>query len=146
MLGDAVLRAAAADPESDAVVMPDRRWSYGRLAERAEGVARSLIALGIEPGDRVGTLIPNGPECLSALFGVALAGATVVPINARFRAPEMRHILLDSGARVAITSDLMDAHADLAARLDETDVDVTKVLLGAKRREGFVSEAEFDAL
>ena len=58
--------------------------------------------------------MPNSAECLAALFGTALAGATVVPINARFKAPEMRHILADSEAKVVLTSDLMDAHANLS--------------------------------
>ena len=49
-LGDALLRAAATDPERDAVVLPGERWSYGRLAERAQGVARSLAALGVRAG------------------------------------------------------------------------------------------------
>ena len=116
-LGDALLRAAATDPERDAVVLPGERWSYGRLADRAQRVARSLAALGVAPGDRVAVLMPNSAECLAALFGTALAGATVVPINARFKAPEMRHILADSEAKVALTSDLMDAHANLSDQL-----------------------------
>src|SRR5690348_8136736 len=116
-LGEALRRAAAADPDRDAVVLPGERWSYGRLAERAERVARSLAALGVAPGDRVAVLMPNSPQCLAALFGTALAGAIVVPINARFKAPEMRHILADSGAKVVLTSDLMDAHANLSDQL-----------------------------
>src|SRR5688500_15045927 len=130
-LGDALLRAAATDPERDAVVLPGERWSYGRLAERAEGVARSLAALGVAPGDRVGVLMPNSAECLAALFGTALAGATVVPINARFKAPEMRHILADSEAKAVLTSDLMDAHANLSDQLRAATTEVPIVLLGA---------------
>ena len=145
-LGDALLRAAAAGPERDAVVLPGERWSYGRLAERAQGIARSLAALGVAPGDRVAVLMPNSAECLAALFGTALAGATVVPINARFKAPEMRHILADSGAKVVLTSDLMDAHSNLSDQLRAATTEVPIVLLGAKVEEGLIGEAEFDAL
>ena len=145
-LGDALLRAAATDPERDAVVLPGERWSYGRLAERAQGVARSLAALGVAPGDRVAVLMPNSAECLAALFGTALAGATVVPINARFKAPEMRHILADSAAKVVLTSDLMDAHANLSDQLRAATTEVPIVLLGAKVEPGLIGEAEFDAL
>src|SRR4051794_37122086 len=147
-LGDALLRAAAADPERDAVVLPGERWSYGRLADRSSGVARSLVALGVSPGDRVAVLMPNGAECLAALFGIALAGATVVPVNARFRAPEMRHILVDSAAAAVITSDRMDAHANLSDRLAEAlpGLAAKAVLFGAKQAPGFITEADFDAL
>ena len=145
-LGDALLRAAAAGPERDAVVLPGERWSYGRLAERAQGIARSLAALGVARGDRVAVLMPNSAECLAALFGTALAGATVVPINARFKAPEMRHILADSGAKVVLTSDLMDVHSNLSDQLRAATTEVPIVLLGAKVEEGLIGEAEFDAL
>ena len=90
--------------------------------------------------------MPNSAECLAALFGTALAGATVVPINARFKAPEMRHILADSAAKVVLTSDLMDAHANLSDQLRAATTDVPIVLLGAKVEPGLIGEAEFDAL
>ena len=49
-------------------------WSYTDLWERANEVARSLHAMGIGKGERVGVLFTNRPEFLSAMFGAALAG------------------------------------------------------------------------
>ena len=72
-VGDALLRTAAERPQTTALVTPAGRWTYAQVAERASVVARGLIALGVEPGDHVGMLLPNSFECLTTLFGVALA-------------------------------------------------------------------------
>jgi fatty-acyl-CoA synthase len=144
-LGDAAER-----PDGPALVMPGERRTYRQLGERASGVARSLAALGVRPGDRVGVLVPNGFDCLRALFGVSLAGATIVPINARFKPPEIRHIVVDSGAAAIITSDQMDDHANLTemltAALDGLDDPPQVVLLGTKEVPGIVGQEAFDGL
>ena len=50
------------------------RWSHDDLWAQANAVARSLVACGVGKGTRVGVLMTNRPEFLSAVFGVALAG------------------------------------------------------------------------
>ena len=118
-VGDALLRTAAAHPDTDAVVTPEGRWSYQQLADAATRVARNLIGMGVGPGEHVGVLIPNGFECLAALFGVALSGAAVVPINARYRSVELAVIAQDADLVAIITSDLSDAYVDFTALLRE---------------------------
>lgn len=77
-----------------------RRVSYGQLRERAGRAAALLAAQGIAPGDRVGVLATNSAECLEAIFGIALLGAVVVPMNFRAGAEELTHLLADAGVRV----------------------------------------------
>ena len=81
-LGDLLLKAADRWPDRDAIVFPEIRYSYAKLAHRA----RALIAMGIARGDHVGILMPNWMPYLELIFGCALAGAVPVPINARFKA------------------------------------------------------------
>jgi fatty-acyl-CoA synthase len=57
------------------------RWSYGELYERALGVAKALVASGLDKGERVGILMTNRPEFLAAVFGVALAGGVAAPLS-----------------------------------------------------------------
>jgi len=59
---EALLRGAAKHPDRDCIVVSDQRVTYAEQEARARVVSRSLIALGIERGDRIGILIANGLE------------------------------------------------------------------------------------
>jgi fatty-acyl-CoA synthase len=145
-LGDLLLKAA---PEADAVVFPEERWTFGELAERARTFARGLIGLGIEAGDRVGVLMANSPDAIASIFGIALAGATVVPINTRYRAVELPFVVSDAGVRAILTSDRIDDYVDLLGLLTDALPDLSAlsvVALGAKTRPGTISEPDFLAL
>ena len=89
-MGQMLLHSAAEHPDKDALVFPDTRLSYQDLADGATQVADSLIATGIEAGEHVGVLMTNHPDLVISVFGAALAGCVVVPINARYRTSELR--------------------------------------------------------
>src|SRR5436309_14298537 len=88
-IGHLLLRSARRDPDHEALVFPGVRWSYAELAERAWSVARSLVALGVQRGDHVGILMTNHPDIVATFFGISLAGAVAVPVNARYRTAEL---------------------------------------------------------
>lgn len=73
----------------------DRRisWSYDELLARSLEVARALIATGAGKDSRIGILMTNRPEFLSALFGVALAGAVAVSLSTFSTQDELTHLL-----------------------------------------------------
>lgn len=73
--------------------------TYGELWERAARVAGGLRAAGLQPGDRAAILLPNGVEWVLAFWGVQLAGIIAVPVNTRFKEPEVEYVISDSGAR-----------------------------------------------
>ena len=81
------------------------------MAEAAGRVAAAWRALGIGRGDRVATLLENGPEQVVTFFAAAFLGAIQVPINTAYKGEFLRHVLVDSGAR------LMVVQADLADRV-----------------------------
>ncbi len=66
-------------------------------------VARSLVASGIEKGDRVAIWAPNSVEWIAAAAGLQTIGAVLVPLNTRFKAPEADDILTRSGAKLLFT-------------------------------------------
>ena len=72
------------------------RWSYRGLWDRSVDVAKALIASGVAKGERVGILMTNRAEFLSAVFGTALAGGTVVPLSTFSTAPELEYLLAGS--------------------------------------------------
>ena len=105
-LGTILLANAKEDPEAVVLRAGDSQLTYGELDRAARGVAASLRARGIEPGDRVALLVPNVPEFTIAYFGILYAGATVVPINVLAAGPEVSYFLEDSGSRLLIVHPL----------------------------------------
>lgn len=79
------------------------RLTYADLLARSRSFAASLVAAGIEPGDRVAIWAFNSAEWIMALFGLSLAGAVLVPINTRFKGREAADILGRSRARALVT-------------------------------------------
>ncbi len=157
------MRGAERWPDADAIVINDERHTYAELEARAIAVARSLVAAGVGPRDHVGLLVPNCMDGVETLFGAALAGAVVVPINARFRARELAHVINDGDLRVIVTSDVVADHVDFVALLhealpnlasapDPSELELPEapelraaVLLGSSTAPGFVSASEFAA-
>lgn len=76
-------------------VRPDRsvvRTTYGQLAERSARLANALAALGVRPGDRVGTFAWNHHQHLEAYYGVPAMGAVVHTLNLRLHPTEIGYI------------------------------------------------------
>ncbi|MGH7385713.1 MAG: AMP-binding protein [Candidatus Rokuibacteriota bacterium] len=91
--------------DREAIVAPDRRITYARFHREAQRVARGLLALGLEQGDKVALWLPSRPEWLFAQYGCALIGAVVVALNTRYKAHELRYILRQSDATTLICAD-----------------------------------------
>jgi fatty-acyl-CoA synthase len=119
-VGDALERAAAQNPQGDAVVFPDERLSWAQLTERARQLARGLIGMGIEPGDHVGVLMANSPDCIASIYAIALAGAVIVPINTRYRASELPFVVANADLVAILTSDRIDDYVDLLGLLAQS--------------------------
>lgn len=118
-LPDLVVRAAGRDPDGDALVFPEGRVSFAELYDRAVDAARSLAALGVGTGDKVGILMSNCQEFVDILLGSQLLGAWAVPINARYKAKELGYVIADADLRVLVTTDKVVEHVDFVALLDE---------------------------
>ncbi|TNM41975.1 AMP-binding protein [Nocardioides albidus] len=112
--------AAAAHGSHPAVVDGATTVTYEGLRDLAVAAARSYRALGVEPGDRVAIWAPNRHEFVVALLGAQYVGASVVPLNTRYRGHEARVVLDRSRAVVLVLCDGF-LTTDYSTMLRETD-------------------------
>jgi fatty-acyl-CoA synthase len=96
--------ATDGDREALVVVHQKIRWTYAELKSRSDAFASGLLALGLEPGDRVGIWSPNCAEWTIAQFATAKAGLILVNINPAYRLSELEHVLRTVGCRALITA------------------------------------------
>nr|WP_071926399.1 non-ribosomal peptide synthetase [Nocardia mangyaensis] len=82
---------------SDGVSVPVR-WTYAELDERANRLARLLIARGIGPEDIVAIGIPRSPESVLAMWAITKAGAAFLPVDPNYPPARVTHMLADAGA------------------------------------------------
>jgi HIP---CoA ligase len=101
----ATLRATAARyPDRDALVDGDVRLSYRRLDAAVVDTVRGLIAMGVQPGDRVSVWAQNCWQWCVACLGIGAAGAVLVPINTRFRGKEAAYLVENSESVALFTT------------------------------------------
>ena len=100
LLDRSATRTAEAPAVSDRLTSLD----YGELQQATTHVAHGLLALGLQRGDRVAVWLPKRTEKVVALFGAMRAGGIAVPANAQLKAPQVAHILRDSGAFALVTT------------------------------------------
>ncbi len=106
-------RAAAAEPDRTALVLPDGGTvAAGELLAASNRLAHGLRELGLRRGDCVAMLLPNGAATIEVLLATLQTGLYVTPINGGLAAPEIAYILADSGARAFVVH---AAHAEQAA-------------------------------
>ena len=117
---------AAARQDHPALVLPGHTYSYKQFRDQANLVARGLLALGVEPGDRVGYFFLDCPDSLPVLYGILKTGAIAVPVNNRFKSYELGKVLSQSGLSILFTAPAESEDAtDLVALLNEVRADLT---------------------
>ncbi|QGK70365.1 AMP-binding protein [Allosaccharopolyspora coralli] len=109
---------AGEEPDRVAAVAPDgTQLSYAELAARADSYGRGWQAEGLEPGDAIVLMLPNGTDLLAAYFAAIETGLYVVTANWHLVGPELAHIIEDSGAKVFVAHErFADTATDAAAR------------------------------
>lgn len=141
MLAADVLRTLA-EGETDRIAIDvdgHAQISYGDWERRSNRLARGLIELGVEPGDRVGIRLSNasGVDYLVAYFGCQKSGATAVPINTRLAPREAAYIIDHAEPRVVLAH--AEARADLASMVGQTQTAPKLVMLEGARSESWNS-------
>ncbi len=96
--------ARHADDEALVSVHQDIRWTYRDFAERVDVLARGLLGLGLEVGDRVGLWSPNHAEWTLLQYATAEIGVILVNINPAYRSHELAYVLDQSGCRVLVAA------------------------------------------
>jgi fatty-acyl-CoA synthase len=97
---------AEAAPDRPALVVRPQgiRWTYDEFRARVDAMAAGLIALGLEPGERLGIWSPNNAEWVTTQFASAKAGLILVNINPAYRLHELEYALNKVGCRALILS------------------------------------------
>ncbi|MFE5112069.1 long-chain fatty acid--CoA ligase [Streptomyces sp. NPDC056663] len=95
-----LVATARSQPQHAAIKLDDYVLDYAALHASAAAVAGDLRERGVEPGDRVGLMLPNVPAFPVLFYGSLLAGAIVVPMNPLLKAREVEYYLSDSGMKV----------------------------------------------
>ena len=119
-IGEYLSSVIARQPDAEALVSrhQEMRLTYGELGREVERVARGLLGLGIEKGDRVGIWSPTRVEWTLLQFATARAGAILVNINPAYRAGEMAYAVNQSGLRLLVTAPAFKT-SDYRARIHE---------------------------
>jgi crotonobetaine/carnitine-CoA ligase len=116
------------DPDGPYLDFEGTEWTAREVADAADRLAACLVDAGIERGDRVATLLENGPEQVVTFFAAARLGAIQVPVNTAYKGEFLRHVLSDCGARlIVVQQDLADRVALVA---DECPVLTHAVVVG----------------
>jgi fatty-acyl-CoA synthase len=104
-LGSLPERAARRWGAREALYFNGRRWSFTELSRSVDRLARGLMALGVQPGEKVALWMVNRPEFIEAMFAVMKIGAILVPINTRLRTEDMAYILGQSDSAALLIAD-----------------------------------------
>ncbi|TYK50847.1 acyl-CoA synthetase [Actinomadura decatromicini] len=112
---------AAAGPDRPALVAGDVRRTFRQLNERASRVGHHLAAAGVRPGEHVAILAHNRAEWIESMLGAFKIRAVPVPVNYRYVAAELRHVLADSDSVALI------GERSLLAKAQEIRGDLAKL-------------------
>ena len=141
-IGAVLRRVAAAQGDREALVARHQgvRLSYAELDAESDRLARALLALGVEQGDRIGIWAPNCAEWVLTQFATARIGAVLVNVNPAYRTTELRYALAQSGCRALIAARAFKT-SDYVAMVDEVRPE-----LPALTDVFWLGGAEWDAL
>jgi long-chain acyl-CoA synthetase len=125
-LASILTASAERGPDSPAIRLGDVELSYAELDDRSARLATLLADKGLEPGDRVGIMLPNVPQFPIAYYGVLRAGGVVVPMNVLLKRREIAFYLEDSGAKILLAwhgfaEEARNGAADAGAELVEVE-------------------------
>ncbi|MBQ8015549.1 MAG: amino acid adenylation domain-containing protein [Clostridia bacterium] len=90
-------------PDNTALVAADATLSFAQLNARANALANSLLALGVENDDRIAFMLPRNSMILVSMLGIIKAGCTYIPVDPEYPRERVEHVLEDSGARYILT-------------------------------------------
>ena len=131
-MGTLIDRAADGFGAREALCYEGRCWSFADLKMETDRVAKGLLALGIQPGEKVSLWLPNCPEWVSIMFAVMKIGAILVPINTRFRTTDLEYVVHQSNSTTLITVDrsgpvdYFDMVSEVCPHLDDGNPDAVE--------------------
>lgn len=117
-----------------ALVTLERQWTWRELDQTSSQLATSYLGLGLAPGDRVASLLPNRGALLVHYLACFKAGIVATPLNYRYQAPEIDHALEVSGASLLVAH--VEREGDLAASKLASQLPLGRISFGGKGGDG----------
>ncbi|MBF0480997.1 MAG: AMP-binding protein [Desulfovibrionaceae bacterium] len=163
-LGQMLDATVAAHPDGEALVYVDRdyRLTWRQFAEQVDGLAKGLLALGVQRGEKVAVWATNVPHWIALQFATAKIGAVLLTVNTSYKRNELKFLLQNSEAENIFLidgyrdSDYIQILYDLAPELrsqergrivSETFPHLKRVLfLGQEKHRGMYSVPEITGL
>ncbi|MEJ0009362.1 MAG: long-chain fatty acid--CoA ligase [Alphaproteobacteria bacterium] len=105
--------AAAKWPQNVALDFYGKTYTYARLRDMVDRIARGLTEIGVTRGTKVGLFMPNCPQFVMAYYAILKTGATVVNFNPLYSSHEIAHQLKDAQVEVMFTVNLRLTYAKL---------------------------------
>jgi long-chain acyl-CoA synthetase len=142
--------SADRNPHASALVYDDTTTSYSTLGNDVARFADYLTYGGLQPGDRVGVMLPNGPEFAVVFYGVLHAGGVVVPLNPQLHARAVEFYLTITGATMLFVTPrhaIANTVAAVAAGAQPVEIGshgIAPLTAGFDGRTGPVSRAASD--
>lgn len=93
-------------PDKLCIVFMGKELSYADLDELVKSYAASLLEMGVQKGDRIGSMLPNCPQQVIAFLATSHIGAIHVPVNVMNTPDELLYIFNDAGVKMIVTLDL----------------------------------------
>lgn len=106
-LPNLVARNARKYPQQEAVICQGRRVTYQALDELVNRLANALLTRGVKQQEKVLIFMPNTLEFVVSYFAIQRIGAIVVPVNAKFTAHELQHVITDAEASTLIVHEAL---------------------------------------
>lgn len=103
-VGALIRMAARRFGDAPCLTAEGRTVSFAEFDLATDRVGNAMLGAGLQPGDRVAVLLPNGIEGLVVYYALAKAGLVRVPLNHRETSAEWRYKLADSGSRGLVHS------------------------------------------
>src|SRR5690606_26316586 len=100
---DRAMRDAAAFTFVDAAEGTSQTWTYAEVWREVQRIGRGLLALGLEPGDRVLIRLPHSPDYAFAFFGANVAGLVPIPASPQLTSEEAAFLRADADAAALVT-------------------------------------------
>lgn len=137
-IGQTLRETARRHPQGDAFVFcdPAARKTWAELDREVDLVARSLLALGFEPGDHLGVWATNVPEWIVLQFATARVGVVLVTINPSYRTGELKYAVHQSDLRGLALVDAFKT-SSFFDMLNEAVPELASSALGELKSEAF---------
>lgn len=111
-IGDAIGRSAGKNPDKEALIFEERRWTFRQLDQAVNRLANGLLAAGLQPGERVAAYGKNSDAYVLLWLACTRAGLIHVPVNYALTEGELQYIVDQSGAAALFFDTAIVDHVD----------------------------------